>query len=93
MDPYKSIIDAYAKHIIPYKHIVILLYESHTKVGEKTKILLARVSDMWHGKKDDDKKSNNPLKSSHHIICFVDSRWTFDVFLLACHYHTCVISV
>ena len=36
--------------------LLVLLYESHTKVGEKTKILLNRISDMWHGKTDDDKK-------------------------------------
>ena len=36
--------------------LLVLLYESHTKVGEKTKILLNRINDMWHGKKDDDKE-------------------------------------
>jgi hypothetical protein len=35
---------------------LVLLYESHTKVGEKTKILLGRVRDIWDGKKGDDKK-------------------------------------
>lgn len=36
--------------------ILVLLYESHTKVGEKTKILLNRVKDMWHGKTSEKKK-------------------------------------
>ena len=36
--------------------ILVLLYESHTKVGEKTKILLDRVKDMWHGKTSEKKK-------------------------------------
>jgi len=35
---------------------LVLLYESHTKVGEKTKVLLGRVRDIWEGKKADDKK-------------------------------------
>ena len=35
---------------------LVLLYESHTKVGEKTKVLLGRVRDIWEGKKNDDKK-------------------------------------
>ena len=37
--------------------ILVLLYESHTKVGEKTKILLNRVKDMWHGKTSEKKKA------------------------------------
>ena len=37
--------------------ILVLLYESHTKVGEKTKILLDRVKDMWHGKTSEKKKA------------------------------------
>ena len=44
--------------------LLVLLYESHTKVGEKTKILLGRVSDMWHGKKDDDKKKKGKKDGS-----------------------------
>jgi len=44
--------------------LLVLLYESHTKVGEKTKILLSRVSDMWHGKKDDDKKKKGKKDTS-----------------------------
>ena len=35
---------------------IVLAYESHTKVGEKTKVLLGRVRDIWEGKKNDDKK-------------------------------------
>jgi len=35
---------------------LVLLYESHTKVGEKTKILLGRVRDIWEGKKKEDNK-------------------------------------
>tara|TARA_B000000475_G_scaffold152329_1_gene122639 strand:- start:2253 stop:2990 length:738 start_codon:yes stop_codon:yes gene_type:complete len=37
--------------------ILVLLYESHTKVGEKTKILLNRVKDIWHGKTSEKKKA------------------------------------
>ena len=44
--------------------LLVLLYESHTKVGEKTKILLTRVSDMWHGKKDDDKNKKGKKDAS-----------------------------
>ena len=36
--------------------ILVLLYESHTKVGEKTKILLDRVKEMWDGKKSETNK-------------------------------------
>ena len=39
--------------------ILVLLYESHTKVGEKTKILLNRVKEMWDGKKTETKKGKN----------------------------------
>ena len=38
--------------------LLVLSYESHTKVGEKTKILMTRVRDMWEGKKDDKKKND-----------------------------------
>ena len=38
--------------------IFILGYESHTKVGSKTKILLNRLKDLWEGKKDDKKDKN-----------------------------------
>ena len=31
--------------------VLTLMYESHTKVGEKTKILLNRLKDIWEGKK------------------------------------------
>jgi hypothetical protein len=39
--------------------ILVLLYESHTKVGEKTKILLDRVKEMWDGKKSETKKGKH----------------------------------
>jgi len=39
--------------------ILLVLYESHTKVGEKTKILLNRVKEMWDGKKQETKKVQN----------------------------------
>jgi hypothetical protein len=39
--------------------ILILLYESHTKVGEKTKILLNRVKEMWDGKTKEVKVGKN----------------------------------
>ena len=35
---------------------LVLGYESHTKVGSKTKILLNRLKDLWEGKKDDKKE-------------------------------------
>lgn len=35
---------------------IVLAYESHTKVGEKMKILIERLAELWEGKKDDDKK-------------------------------------
>ena len=35
---------------------IVLAYESHTKVGEKMKILIERLKELWEGKKDDDKK-------------------------------------
>ena len=44
--------------------LLVLLYESHTKVGEKTKILLNRVKDVWEGKKDDDKKKKGKKDAS-----------------------------
>lgn len=37
--------------------LLVLSYECHTKVGEKTKILVTRVRDMWEGKKKEDKKT------------------------------------
>jgi hypothetical protein len=39
--------------------LLTLLYESHTKVGEKTKILLNRLRDIWEGKKSDGKKKRD----------------------------------
>ena len=35
---------------------IVLAYESHTKVGEKMKILIERLAELWEGKKEDDKK-------------------------------------
>ena len=43
--------------------ILIFAYEANTKVGTKMKLLIERVSELWHGKKDDDKKSKNGKKS------------------------------
>ena len=37
--------------------LLVLSYECHTKVGEKTKILVTRLNDMWNGKKKEDKKA------------------------------------
>ena len=41
---------------------IVLAYESHTKVGEKMKILIERLRELWEGKKDDDdkKKKKDP---------------------------------
>ena len=41
---------------------IVLAYESHTKVGEKMKILIERLKELWEGKKDDDdkKKKKDP---------------------------------
>ena len=36
--------------------LLALSYDSHTKIGEKTKILMNRLRDIWEGKKEDDKK-------------------------------------
>ena len=36
--------------------LLALSYDSHTKIGEKTKILMNRLKDIWDGKKKDDKK-------------------------------------
>ena len=36
--------------------LLALSYDSHTKIGEKTKILMNRMKDIWDGKKKDDKK-------------------------------------
>ena len=30
---------------------IVLAYESHTKVGEKMKILIERLKELWEGKK------------------------------------------
>ena len=44
--------------------LLVLSYESHTKVGEKTKILLNRLRDIWEGKKADDKKDKKKKDGS-----------------------------
>ena len=36
--------------------ILVLAYEANTKVGAKMKLLIERVSELWHGKKEDDDK-------------------------------------
>ena len=36
--------------------IVVFAYEANTKVGAKMKLLIDRVSELWHGKKEDDDK-------------------------------------
>jgi len=36
--------------------LIVIGYESGTKVGEKSKILLNRVKELWEGKKDDKEK-------------------------------------
>lgn len=49
---------------------LILGYESHTKVGSKTKILLNRLKDLWEGKKEDkkDKKKKASEKETKQPI-------------------------
>ena len=42
--------------------MIVLAYESKTKVGEKTKILLNRLKELWDGKKDDDKDGKKNKK-------------------------------
>ena len=43
--------------------ILIFAYEANTKVGTKMKLLIERVSELWHGKKEDAKpqKGNNSV--------------------------------
>tara|TARA_B110001450_G_scaffold251222_1_gene271022 strand:- start:1190 stop:1903 length:714 start_codon:yes stop_codon:yes gene_type:complete len=36
--------------------LLALSYDSHTKIGEKTKILMNRLKDIWDGNKKDDKR-------------------------------------
>jgi hypothetical protein len=36
--------------------LLALSYDSHTKIGEKTKILMNRLKDIWDGKKPEEKK-------------------------------------
>ena len=47
--------------------LLVLLYESHTKVGEKTKILLNRLKDIWEGKKVERKKDTSVVKVTQPI--------------------------
>lgn len=42
--------------------MMVMAYESHTKVGEKSKILLNRLKELWEGKKADDKDSKKNKK-------------------------------
>lgn len=43
--------------------ILLFAYEANTKVGAKIKLLIERVSELWHGKKDDDKKKKDKKNS------------------------------
>ena len=50
--------------------ILIFAYEANTKVGTKMKLLIERVSELWHGKKEDAKKqkeNNSVVKVSQPI--------------------------
>ena len=51
--------------------ILIFAYEANTKVGTKMKLLIERVSELWHGKKekedDKKKKKNGVVKVSQPI--------------------------
>jgi hypothetical protein len=51
--------------------LLSLSYDSHTKVGEKTKILIQRTQDIWHGKKtekkEDKKKDVSVVKVTQPI--------------------------
>lgn len=39
--------------------ILVFSHEANTKVGTKMKLLIERVSELWHGKKEEDGKKNN----------------------------------
>lgn len=39
---------------------IVIAYDSHTKVGEKMKILIERLKELWEGKSSDDKKKKDP---------------------------------
>jgi len=50
--------------------ILIFAYEANTKVGIKMKLLIERVSELWHGKKEDSNKqkgNNSVVKVSQPI--------------------------
>ena len=42
--------------------MLVMAYESHTKVGEKSKILLNRLKELWEGKKDGEKDGKKDKK-------------------------------
>jgi len=44
--------------------ILIFAYEANTKVGTKMKLLIERVSELWHGKKEDAK----PQKGKNSVV-------------------------
>ena len=37
---------------------LVFAYEANTKIGTKIKLLIERVSELWHGKKEEDNKKN-----------------------------------
>ena len=39
--------------------ILVFSHEANTKVGTKMKLLIERVSELWHGKKEENGKKNN----------------------------------
>ena len=41
--------------------ILIFSYEANTKVGSKMKLLIERVSELWHGKKEEKKANTNSV--------------------------------
>ena len=58
--------------------IFILAYESHTKVGEKMKILIERLAELWEGKKEDDKEKKDPsvvkvTQQYHVLVCLLNT--------------------
>ena len=44
--------------------ILVFAYEANTKVGTKMKLLIERVSELWHGKKEEDGKNKKGKKGS-----------------------------
>lgn len=43
--------------------ILVFSHEANTKVGTKMKLLIERVSELWHGKKEENSKKNNENNS------------------------------